>query len=83
MLACLGDLDRPGREMRMVDGTQLSTTIWNAILDNPTLKPKEAVLDKENIDTPGGRKRSSRSMIERIQHKHVHEVEGEEIGEIV
>lgn len=83
VLACLGDLDRPGRETRVVDGTQLSTTIRNAILDNPTLKPKEAVLDKENIDTPGGRKRSSRSMIERIQHKHVHEVEGEEIGEIV
>lgn len=81
-LACLGDLDRPGRETPVVDCTRLSTTIRNAILDNPILKPKEAVLDKENIDIPGGRKRPSRSMIERIQHEHVHEAEGEEIGEI-
>lgn len=49
VLACLGDLNRPGRETRVVDGTQLSATIRNAILDNPTLKPKEAVLDKISI----------------------------------
>lgn len=53
VLACLGDLNRPGRDTRVVDGTQLSATIRNAVLDNPpTLKPKEAVLEKENIDIP-------------------------------
>ena len=66
VLACLGGLDRPGRETLVVDGTQLSTMIRNAILDNPRPKPKEAVLDKENIDIPGDIKRPSRSMIERI-----------------
>ena len=57
LLTCLGDLNRPGRETRVVDGTQLSATIRNAISDNPTLKPRETVLDKENIDIPGGEKR--------------------------
>ena len=50
MLACLGGLNRPGRDTRVVDGTQLSATIRNAILDNPTSKPKEAVLEKKDID---------------------------------
>ena len=54
VLACLGDLNKPGRDTRVVDGTQLSTTIRNAMLDNPILKPKKAVLEKENIDIPGG-----------------------------
>ncbi len=83
VLACLGDLNRPGQDTRVVDGTQLSATIRNAILDNPTLKPKETVLEKENIDFPGGKKRPTRSMIERIQHEHTHQVGDEEIGEIV
>ncbi len=59
-------MHRPGRDTRVVDGTQLSATIQNAILDNPTLKPKEAVLEKENINIPSGEKRPTRSMIERI-----------------
>lgn len=36
--------------------TQLSATIQNTVLDNPTSKPKEAVLEKKNIDIPGGEK---------------------------
>ena len=83
LLACLGDLNRPGRETRVVDGTQLSATIRNAIVDNPILKPREAVLDKENIDISGGEKRPTRSMIERIQHEHTHQAGNEQIGEIV
>lgn len=66
VLACLGDLNRPGRDTRVVDGTHISASIRNAILDNPTSKPKEAVLEKKNIDIPGGEKRVTRSMIERI-----------------
>ena len=54
VLACLGDLNRPGRDTQVVAVTHLSATIRNAILDNIILKPKEAVLEKENIDIPGG-----------------------------
>lgn len=44
----------------------LQVHVRNAILDNPTSKPKEAVLEKKNIDIPGGEKRATGSMIERI-----------------
>ena len=47
------------------------------------LEAKRDRLEKENIDIPGGGKRPTHSMIERIQHKHAHQVGDEEIGEIV
>lgn len=53
VLACVGDLDRSGRIPRVADVTELSKTIRNAILENPELKPHEAVIDKENIVIPG------------------------------
>ena len=34
VLACLGDLNRPGRDTRVVDGTQLSATISLFIVQN-------------------------------------------------
>ena len=77
VLACVGDLDRSGRVPRVADGTKLSRDIQNAILNNPKLKPHEAVIDKENITIPRipEGKRPARSIIENVQHQHSHEVD--------
>ena len=85
VLACVGDLDRSGRIPRVADGTELSKTIRNTILDNPKLKQHEAVIDKENIVIPGlpEGKRHARSIIENVQHHHTHESDGHEFTDIV
>ena len=77
--------DKSGRIPRVADGTKLSQNIQNAILNNPTLKPHEAVIDKENITIPGmpKGKRPAQSIIENVQHQHSHKVDGQEINDIV
>lgn len=75
ILACAGDIERPGRLQRVPNSTVLSRDIRQAILKHSNLPPTTAVLDQENIDIPAAgskRKRPSRSIIERIQHEHEH-----------
>lgn len=78
-------MDRSSRMSRVADGTELSQNIRNAILNNPKRKPHEAVIDKENITIPGmpEGKRPARSIIENVQHQHSHELDGQEINDIV
>ena len=86
VLACCEAGDRSGRPVRIEDGSQLSTDIREAVLRLPEEKQCSAV-DQENIEIPAqsGQKRPSRSMIQRITHKHTHEsaLKERQVGEIV
>ena len=65
--------------------TELSQDIQNAILNNPKLKFYEAVINKKNItipEIPEGKK-PAQSIIKNVQHQHSHEVEGQEIRDIM
>ena len=53
ILACIGDLDRLWKLPRIADGTALLSNIRNAILNNPDLRPRIAVVDQENISILG------------------------------
>ena len=53
ILGCVGVMERSGRVPRVADGTDLSAKIRTAILQNPDVRPQQAVLDKENITIPG------------------------------
>lgn len=46
------------------------------------LQPHVAVLDQENIDIPG-KKPPHRLLIQRIQHKHESEFDGQIVGDLV
>lgn len=48
VLACLGDLNKSGRDTRVVDCTQLSTTIRNVIRDNSILVLKSRYKEGEH-----------------------------------
>lgn len=82
VLACVGDADRPGRDTRVIDGTELSAKIRKAMLDHHDLQPHIAVLDQENIDIPG-KKKPHRSLIQRIQHQHESQYNGETMTNLV
>ena len=83
ILACLGDADRSGRPVRIAEGSLASRLARQAMLKHPADSPLEAVIGKENICIPGKRK-PSRSLIERVQHQHIHkEPNGELVGELV
>lgn len=63
----------------------MSKTIQNAILDNSKLKPREAIIDKENIVIPElpERKQPARSIIKNVQHHHCQELDRNKFTNIV
>lgn len=78
----MSSIDQSERPTRVVDGTELSAKIRNAMLVHNDLQPHLAVLDQENIDIPG-KKCPHRSLIERIQHQHESEFNGQVVGNLV
>ena len=71
VLACVGDANWHKAPPRVSEGSQMSADIQNAILKHKTKKPVDAV-DKENLFTKVGQKRPAQSILECIQHNHIH-----------
>ena len=83
VLLCAESMQRTGRSQRVEDGTALSSKIRNAMLKHSHLKPHITVLDQENI-VVSGKKRPSRSLLERVQHEHHHvDSDGHKYDELV
>ena len=83
-----------GQHPRITNGSELSAQVREAMLKHSYTSPVKAVLDKENIQIPGARKgqkrkpsdiqRSSRVLLERVQHEHIHvNPEGEIVHKII
>lgn len=76
---------RFGHVWPVADGIELSRDIPNASLNNPKLKPHEALIDKENVTISGitEGKKPVQLIIENVQHQHSHEIDDQEIRDIV
>ena len=71
IIACIGRKEGAGRHTRVPEGSETSAKCREATLKHSKDSPQVAV-EKENIEIPGGKNPPPRSLIENIQHKHIH-----------